>query len=125
MPKSLAPVLIADDNVALASVVAERFQGHGIETILCQNGNEAWQRIQATTVSVVVSDFDMPGIKGTELCRRVHEVKPSLPFILVTARETELQADPTLKHLNVARIIPKPFRFADLLSSVQHSMQAR
>jgi CheY-like chemotaxis protein len=124
MTNPLAPVMIADDNVALAMIVAERFQGHGIPSILCHNGIEAWRQLQATTVSVIVSDFDMPGIKGTELCRRVHEVQPSLPFILVTAREMELQADPTLQQLNLTRIMPKPFRFIELLSCVRHSMQA-
>ena len=115
-------VLIADDNVALATVVAERFESHGLSSVVCSDGDQAWNLFRASSISVIVSDFDMPGISGTELCRRVHSLRPQLPFFLVTAREVELQSDPKLQDLNIERIFPKPFRFTELLNSVKHSI---
>ncbi|MGI9473477.1 MAG: response regulator [Rubripirellula sp.] len=115
-------VLIADDNVALATVVAERFESHGLSSVVCSDGDQAWDLFRASSISVIVSDFDMPGISGTELCRRVHSLSPQLPFFIMTAREVELQSDPKLRDLKVARIFPKPFRFAELLASVKKSI---
>lgn len=122
MHKPIGQVLIADDNVALANIVAERFEANGLASIACRDGVAAWNLFQAREISVVVSDFDMPGMSGTELCRRVHGCSPGLPFFLVTAREHELHSDPQIRTLNVERIFPKPFRFAELLCSVKQSL---
>ena len=117
-------VLIADDNLALARVVAERFACHGLAPVICQDGAQAWRVFQSHSISVVVSDFEMPGLKGTELCRRIQLVKPELPFFLVTARESCLRSEGQLEGLRIKRVFSKPFCFDDLLAAVEGAIRS-
>lgn len=56
------------------------------------DGEAALDRLSATTVDCVVSDYRMPGMDGIELSRAVAERAPQLPFVLFTGRGSEAVA---------------------------------
>ncbi len=56
---------------------------------MASDGEEAWTRLQAETVQILISDWEMPFINGLELCQKVKS-SPNLPYIfvlLLTARD--------------------------------------
>ena len=46
---------------------------------------EAVEHIRDGDFDVVLSDVNMPGMSGLELCERSHELRPDVPFIIMTA----------------------------------------
>jgi two-component system, cell cycle response regulator len=87
-PAMTLDVLVVDDDEAareLGQAVVERL-GHRCRTAL--DGDEALRMIADREVDVIVSDWDMPGMSGAELCRRTRSRGDNAPytyFILVTA----------------------------------------
>ena len=75
-----------------------------------KDGLTAFQRLTASPVHLVISDFNMPGMDGLQLLEalRGHKVTQKVGFILITGR-----ADPALiergKKLAMNNFLAKPF----------------
>ena len=81
-------ILIADDDDLLRELLRELLRSFGHECIAVGDGEAAWQHLVAHGADVVVSDWQMPGLTGVELCERVR-AHPEIAypyFILLTAR---------------------------------------
>jgi len=65
---------------------------------------------------LIISDYDMPGMSGTELAKRVAEAAPSLPVILVSGREDAASA--ALPLPNIKRVVIKPYDKNDLTAAI-------
>ena len=64
-------ILIAEDS-SVERIMLRRFvQQLGHESILAEDGDQAWELFQAHQPDVLISDWMMPGLDGPELCRRV------------------------------------------------------
>ena len=68
-------------------------------------------------IDCLISDIDMPGMDGFELLRVVHEARPELPAILLTAYPETLKRLPLLGETNT-RVFTKPFDGKELLRAV-------
>jgi CheY-like chemotaxis protein len=71
-------LLIAEDDSVTElnlSAAVERF-GHEATA----DGNQACEAFQAGQYSLVISDWDMPAMDGSELCRRIRE-RPSDHYV--------------------------------------------
>lgn len=77
-------VLIADDEHAIADMLAEFFQMEGYESRVAYDGETAL-RLAAAGADVVLLDVNMPGIDGFSVCRRLRK-HLSCPIIFLTAR---------------------------------------
>ncbi|MDS0282809.1 response regulator [Haloarcula onubensis] len=84
-------VLLVDDQPDLAEVTGLHLENRrdSFEVVLAPDGPTALDRLEATAVDCVVSDYEMPGMDGLELLRAVTEREPSLPFILYTGKGSE------------------------------------
>jgi DNA-binding response OmpR family regulator len=80
-----AVVLVVDDEVRMASAVAEALVRGGCECLTCSSGQQALTLLSERHVDAVVTDWRMPEIDGLELLRRVQSARPGTPVILLTA----------------------------------------
>ena len=85
-------VLVVDDNAHAATVIAEMLQSMSFEVQQAHSGAEALAAVQqagarAQPFDLVVLDWQMPGMDGLELGRRIGELNlPRLPHrVMVTA----------------------------------------
>jgi serine/threonine protein kinase len=63
-------VLAADDDDLVARVLERQLKSWGYEATIAQSGLEAWRILkQEGAPSVVILDWDMPGLSGLEVCR--------------------------------------------------------
>ncbi len=78
-------VLVVDDNAHAATVIAEMLQSMSFEVEQAHSGAEALRALQRATpqgqaFDLVVLDWQMPGMDGLELARRIGELRlPRLP----------------------------------------------
>ena len=47
----------------------------GYDVTVCSNGNDAWQRIKKENYHMMIFDWVMPGITGTELCKKIRTLR--------------------------------------------------
>jgi DNA-binding response OmpR family regulator len=84
-------VLVADDDALAREMVAGLLRREGYEVELAAGGESAWtilQRPDAPQLAIV--DWDMPGLDGIEVCRRVRGLQTStrIYIIVLTSRDT-------------------------------------
>jgi two-component system, NtrC family, sensor kinase len=89
-------VLAVDDSETYLQQLAEALRAEGYEVILARSGEECLDLLSVQPVDCVLLDLLMPGIGGSETCRRVKAVPAlrDIPVILLTAvedRETMIQ----------------------------------
>src|SRR3954449_7193094 len=75
-------VLIADDEPGTRLLVTVAVQRLGHEAIGAADGAEAWERYCEQRPEVLITDWDMPGLDGTALVRRLR-ARASAPYAYV------------------------------------------
>ena len=85
-------VLVVDDSLLACNLVAEGLQQLGYEVTTFQDPFSALEQIDALKPSIVLTDLDMPGLDGAELCKRLKDSPSSaIPVIILTANDAETQ----------------------------------
>lgn len=96
-------VLVAEDEIISRKALEKSIADWGYSVKVSQNGEEAWNEIMKTLhaskpspedIRLAVLDWDMPGINGIELCRRIRQesMNPSPKYIyiiLLTGKDSQ------------------------------------
>ena len=80
-----ARLLFIDDDVAVCDVMRTTLTHRGFEVVCVNSGAAALAALEHEEFDAVVTDLNMPGMSGLELCQRAHASWPNLPIVLVTA----------------------------------------
>jgi len=113
-------VLIADDELTSATVLARSLERWGLETVIAHDGEEAWRIIdQDDGVSMAILDWMMPFADGPELCRRIRqdERHAHMHLILLTARDSSADVVACLD-AGADDYLTKPFDLEELRARV-------
>jgi CheY-like chemotaxis protein len=92
VPAATAPrALIADDDAMMRLLIHAITAERGYDVEVAENGAQAWEAYQRARPTLLILDWQMPGMDGLEVCRRVREADPSrATFVLmITARDTD------------------------------------
>ena len=67
-------VLVAEDNLTTRTMMAAILKNWGFEVVAAIDGEEAWTMLQeADAPRMALLDWEMPGLDGVEICRRIRE----------------------------------------------------
>lgn len=77
-------LLLVDDEREFAVTLAERLQLRGFSATVCYDGENALQRVQEEEFDLVLLDVMLPGQSGLTVLRRIRELRPGLPVVLLT-----------------------------------------
>ena len=106
-------VLVVDDDEDVRGVVAAMLEEQEMDVVQAAGGQAALALLDGVSaISLVVTDFAMPGMNGAELAHHLRADKPRLPVVFMTgyALPEPLAAEPW--------IIRKPFTAQSLLETV-------
>ncbi len=114
----LPRVLIVDDEEIIRDMLEIELEDN-YEVITAENGEQAFSVLKDKPVDLVISDINMPGIKGYELLRRVKQDYPHTKTALITAYNTDDYIR-MAKENDISNIIPKstPFNFDEFQTIV-------
>ncbi len=92
-PASARPrVLVVDDSPLACNVVKEGLVALGYEVDCFQDPFEALEGVARVRPNIVLTDLEMPGMDGHELCRRLKEgPSRAVPVIMLTANDGDAQ----------------------------------
>jgi CheY-like chemotaxis protein len=83
--------LIADDDLVTATAISSSVTAWGFDVVVAHDGNAAWECLSANPPpSLAIVDWEMPGLDGPELCRRLRAdpVRAHVYLLLLTARSS-------------------------------------
>lgn len=81
-------VLVVDDEPAISDLVSMvlRYEGWNVATVA--DGAGAIRQAAAGTLDVVVLDVMLPDMSGLDVLQELHRIRPELPVLLLTAKDT-------------------------------------
>lgn len=124
LPAASAHILIAEDSGVQAFMLRHILSEQGYETSIVNNGLLALEMAERLRPALIVSDVNMPGMGGYELCRRI-KADPDLgttPVILVTSLSGPDDVLLGLKS-GADSFVIKPYDKSHLLARVAHALE--
>jgi two-component system, OmpR family, response regulator VicR len=114
-------VLVVDDEYASLEVLALMLTGEGFRVFTANDGEEALQRLEQAPIAVVITDYKMPKLDGSELCMRMLADPRFENIPVIFASATYRQDVPRPK--NVVTFFSKPLLFKDVLSALSRILK--
>ena len=111
-------ILIVEDDDAIAKPLAAGLEREGFDVTRVSTGEDA---LEAALPDLVLLDLRLPGMDGTEVCRRLR-ARSDVPIIVVTAKGEEVDRVVGLE-LGADDYIVKPFGFRELLARIRAVMR--
>jgi len=113
-----AKILVVDDEAPIANVVALKLRNAGLGVTVAYDGEEALGLALQDRPDFIITDLQMPGMSGIELCALLAaEIPGGVPAFLLTGKGFEVDAR-AVAHLPIRRIMTKPFSPKELLTRV-------
>lgn len=119
MPPGVEPVrvLVVEDEASYREALASGLSREGFAVEFAVDGREALDRFAADPPDIVLLDLLLPGLPGTEVCRRMRELAP-VPVVMVSAVDSELDVVLGLE-LGATDYVTKPYRMRELVARIQ------
>jgi CheY-like chemotaxis protein len=111
-------VLLVDDDAQLRAMISQLLEEAGIPHDCAASAGEAWEKLRADVPAVVVTDVEMPGLSGLDLCRRI-KANPRTQFIPVLIMSGRPDYEAQAKAVGAADFIPKPIDFQQLAARLK------
>jgi two-component system, OmpR family, response regulator len=111
-------VLVIEDEVKLAEVVARGLREEGYAADIAARGEDAVWMAQAVAYDAILLDVMLPGADGFEVCRQLRHLGIWSPVLMLTARDA---IDDRVNGLDAGAddYLVKPFSFEELLARVR------
>jgi DNA-binding response OmpR family regulator len=113
-------ILIIDDEPGIVQVIRRCLSVEGFRVEAADDGVTGLAKAVAQGHDLVLLDLALPGVEGIEVLRRLREVKPSQPVVMISST-----ADHTLRQdcLQLgATFLAKPFTLDELLTAVRSGL---
>ena len=108
---AVGSILIAEDNLVMANVLKFNLERAGFRVTVARTGTEAIGAVTTTSFDLVITDYQMPGADGGEVCHAVRNssLNSGVPVVLCTAKGFELDAEQLKSSLGITALLSKPF----------------
>jgi DNA-binding response OmpR family regulator len=116
-------ILVVDDEPAIVDSVSYALRRDGFEVAVEGDGTTALATARTDPFDLIVLDVMLPGLPGTEVCRRLR-AESAVPIILLTAKGEEVDRVVGLE-LGADDYVTKPFSMAELVSRVRALVRRR
>lgn len=116
--EKLPHILIAEDDITLASLLRENLKLSGFTTQITKDGIEAFEAFKREKFDLVLLDVNMPKKNGFEVGRLIREEDPFTPLVFLTANSKE---EDKLRGftLGADEYITKPFSTQELVARLR------
>ena len=111
-------VLVVDDDPSVTSLLKRGLSYEGYSVEIASSGKEGLDLAREQPPDVVVLDVMLPGMDGLEVCRRLRAADPTLPILMLTARDGTMDQVQGLD-TGADDYVVKPFTFEVLLARIR------
>jgi DNA-binding response OmpR family regulator len=111
-------LLIVEDDRKLAEFVARGLRAEGFAVDIATDGRDGSDHIDSYQYDLLILDLMLPQVSGSELLRIVRRSNPTLPVLVLSARDA---TEEKVKHFEAGAddYLTKPFDFAELVVRVK------
>ncbi|MEZ7498717.1 sigma-54 dependent transcriptional regulator [Flavobacterium sp. Arc3] len=111
-------ILIVDDNYDMLELLHRNLKAQNFHTYKASSVVEAIEILKFSTIDLLITDLQMPGINGIELIKYVQEHFPTIPKLVITGFPSVDSAVEAVKS-GALDYLAKPFTNDELKKAVQ------
>ncbi len=115
-------ILVVDDEISILELLRDFLEADGYKVMTAGDGVEALNLLKNdSNFDLIMSDINMPRMKGFELLNNVEKLYPKMKRILITAYNVEDYIALAMKY-GISNIITKtaPFNFDEILLTIRN-----
>ncbi len=116
-------ILVVEDEESYRDPLTYQLEREGFEVVAAATGLEALDRFDEHGADLVLLDLMLPGMAGTEVCRRLRAVS-DVPVIMLTAKDDEIDKVVGLE-LGADDYVTKPYSSRELVARVRAVLRRR
>jgi DNA-binding response OmpR family regulator len=111
-------ILIVEDDVQIADMLAEALGNHQYVVDIANDGEMAWNWIEACDYDLILLDVTLPKINGIRLCQKLRDRPSTVSILMLTARDT-LEDKVLGLDAGADVYMVKPFDLEELLAQIR------
>lgn len=112
-------ILVVDDEVQILNVLSQFLDSDEYVFIGSTNGNDALKVLQDVNVDLIITDYNMPQMNGSEFSAKVRESNITCPIFYLTSVSNISRFQEDKKKYDVNGVILKPFTQDEVLKAIQ------
>ncbi|WP_328184476.1 sigma-54-dependent transcriptional regulator [Marinobacter sp. OP 3.4] len=117
-------VIFVDDDPDIRPVMEQTLTLEDLSVACFGDGASSLKRISPAFAGVVLCDYNMPGMDGLELLKRIRAIDEDIPVILLTG-QGDISTAVTAMQLGAYDFIEKPFDHDGLIELLGHALEKR
>ncbi|HET9742722.1 MAG TPA: sigma-54 dependent transcriptional regulator [Terriglobales bacterium] len=117
-----AKILIAEDDEAMAKSVGDFLSRRNFEIAFAVNHEESLRSVRSFDPSLVLLDYSLPPVDGTETLERIKQVRPDTP-VIVYSGHTAPEIIFRVSKLGAEDFVSTPFQLPDLYSRIARVLE--
>lgn len=115
-------VLVVEDEAAIADVLRLYLTRDGFQVVVERTGPAGLEAVRRLRPAAIVLDVGLPGMDGTEVCRRLRSDGDWTPILFCTARDDEIDRILGLE-MGADDYITKPFSPREVVARVRVALR--
>lgn len=119
----MSSLLLVEDDARISQPLVRMLSAEGFTVEHADCGADALAAVAANVPDLVLLDLSLPDIDGLDICRRLRAAHPTLPIVMLTARNEEVDVVVGLES-GADDYITKPFRVAELTARIRSRLRA-
>lgn len=117
-------VVFIDDDADIRESSRQSLLLADLAPLVLESADKLLEDIDSNFKGVVVTDIRMPGIDGLELFRRIQEIDPELPVILISGH-SDIETAVDAVQRGAYDFLAKPFTPKRLIASIRRALKSR
>ncbi len=119
-------IMLVDDEPLVLEVNTEILQSYGYRVTTCSRSVEALEAFSKApeAFDLIVSDMTMPEMTGAAMARKMMQLKPEIPVIIVTGHSDQIDRKKAAQE-GIAGFAYKPLSSSELLREIRRVLQSR
>ncbi|HSD64249.1 MAG TPA: response regulator transcription factor [Ignavibacteriaceae bacterium] len=117
-------ILVIEDEKGIANFIRDGLEEEYYAVDVALDGRTGLEMAQVNDYDLLLVDWMLPALSGIEIIRQVRKVKPGIPIIFLTAKDTVQDAVFGLES-GANDYIRKPFQFAELLARIKVQLRPK
>lgn len=127
--KKNAILFVDDESIILMSMKSQVKQhfGEQFKYLTADSAMEAWEILkeleeEGKSVSVIISDWSMPGMNGDEFLRKVHKSYPNIEKVIITGFADQKSVENLNSEIGPITCLKKPWDEEELITTITQAI---
>lgn len=114
-------ILIIEDDMDMSQLLKRFLTKHGFDVELAQNGKRGIEAFTASQPDLVLCDFRLGDLEGTEVLNKIKDIEPNIPFIMMTGY-SDIRTAVNVMKLGAYDYLAKPLLPDETLQLIQRAL---